>query len=159
MSTQYNIAVVITLCVFLGGCGGGGSTSSSVKLEPIFSSIQNNIFTPKCNFVGCHGSNGPAEGLSLVEGLAYNNLVGQLSTQVPEMARVQPNDPNGSYLILKLEGRAGNSGPDAIDTQMPFNRPPLSSAELAVIKEWILNGADDDNPASLNNDNIGPNTN
>ena len=47
-----------------------------------------------------------------------------------------PGDPDASYLIHKLEGRAGITG-----DRMPQGGPFLSSADIAVIRSWIQAGA------------------
>jgi methionine-rich copper-binding protein CopC len=54
---------------------------------------------------------------------------------VPSLQRVRPGDPDGSYLIQKLEGRA------AVGAQMPFGGPPLPASTIAFIRQWIANGA------------------
>ena len=47
-----------------------------------------------------------------------------------------PNDAENSYLIHKLDGRAGIVG-----NRMPEDAPFLTAAEIDVIKEWINAGA------------------
>jgi hypothetical protein len=54
---------------------------------------------------------------------------------VPSILRVVPGDPNNSYIIQKLEGHA------AVGAQMPFGGPPLDAAVIAVIRQWITDGA------------------
>jgi hypothetical protein len=50
---------------------------------------------------------------------------------------VIPGDPENSYLIHKLEGRAGIVG-----ARMPFNSPAyLTDGQIKVIKRWIEDGA------------------
>ena len=68
-------------------------------------------------------------------GLSFANLVNVPSTQV-ELDRVTPNDAENSYLIHKLDGRAGIVG-----NRMPEDAPFLTAAEIDVIKEWINAGA------------------
>ena len=50
-------------------------------------------------------------------------------------AAVVPGDPGNSLLIQRLEG--------TIAPRMPQNLPPLSPAEIDVIKQWIQEGAQD----------------
>jgi hypothetical protein len=50
--------------------------------------------------------------------------------------RVQPGDPENSYLVHKVEGRAGISG-----VRMPFNGTALTDGQILVIKRWIELGA------------------
>jgi hypothetical protein len=109
-----------------GGTGGGVLTAD-------FDSIQRNVFTPICTT--CHaGSNAP-QGLHLDAANSYSQLVGVASAEVPALLRVKPGNPASSYLVQKLEGRA------AIGAQMPFGGPPLSAATVAVIRQWISDGA------------------
>ncbi len=59
------------------------------------------------------------------------------STGKPGAVRVVPGDPERSYLIHKLEGRA-----DIVGLRMPRNNGPfLSKGQIAVIKRWIALGA------------------
>ena len=52
------------------------------------------------------------------------------------MDRVEPGDPDNSYLIRKLEG-----GPNINGQQMPFGGPPLDQAVIDDIRQWISDGA------------------
>lgn len=54
----------------------------------------------------------------------------------PELLRVNPGNPDESYLIHKLEGREGIVG-----SRMPLTSPPLSEAELELVRKWIAGGA------------------
>lgn len=53
--------------------------------------------------------------------------------------RVNPNDPDNSYLIHKVQGTPGISG-----AQMPFGGPPLSQSTIDQIRSWISSGAQND---------------
>ena len=70
-------------------------------------------------------------------GSAYSNLVGVSSTAKPGAIRVIAGNPSGSYLVQKLEGAA-----DIVGLRMPRNGPPyLTDAQVALIRQWIQNGA------------------
>jgi len=120
------------------GCGGSSNSPSApsetntTSLNATFSSIQRQIFTPRC--VACHGTvtNG---GLDLSASVAFANLVNTRSSQT-SLLRVAPGDPESSYLIHKLEGRA-----DIIGERMPQGGPFLSTTELDTIKAWVTAGA------------------
>ncbi len=105
-------------------------------LQPTLTSIQENIFNLNCALSNCHGSS-PQRELDLREGAARTNLVGVDSRGQPEFLRVDPGNPDDSYLVMKLEG-----DPRIIGSRMPLGREPLSSEEIAVIREWILGGAE-----------------
>lgn len=109
-----------------GGLGGGVLTAD-------FNSIQQNVFTPICTV--CHsGSNAP-HGLHLDAANSYDQLVGVPSVEQPTILRVAIGDPDGSYIIQKLEGHA------ATGAQMPFGGPPLPQATIDLIRQWISAGA------------------
>ena len=115
-------------------------TGPTPNLQPTFSSIQSEIFSQRC--VGCHTNVGrvPPMGLNLTEGNAYANLVGVPARGKAGATRVVPGDPENSYIIHKLEGRAGILG-----VRMPFgNGPFLTEGQMLVIKRWIELGAQND---------------
>lgn len=103
-------------------------------LGPTIESIQQNVFTPRC--ATCHaGANAPL-GLRLENAqTSYDNLVDVLSTESPPLDRVEPGDPDNSYLIHKLEGT------QTVGNQMPNGQPPLDPETIAVIRQWISDGA------------------
>ena len=100
-------------------------------LQPTFSSIQDNILTPKCVNAGCHP--GQLAPMSLRAGVAYNALVNvQSAFAIP---RVDPANANNSALYLKV------IGDNSVGARMPFSRNALSSEETNAIRDWINNGA------------------
>lgn len=126
----------------LGGCAGNGDglnengrpvEEDSGTLQPTFQSIQARVFTPVCT--GCHAGAAAPLGLRLDEGASYALLVNASSVEVPALRRVQPGNPDASYLIQKLEGRA------AVGSRMPLNAPALPQATIDVIRQWIADGA------------------
>jgi hypothetical protein len=139
------VAKLWTLCMTcaLAACAGNGDgldengrpieEDTGGTLQPTFQSIQDNVFTPVCT--GCHAGASAPLGLRLNEGSSYALLVNASSVEVPSLQRVQPGNPDSSYLIQKLEGTA------AVGSRMPLNQPPLPAATIAVIRQWITNGA------------------
>jgi hypothetical protein len=101
------------------------------------------ILTDKCTNPACHDGTNPAEGMNLTEGNAHANLVGVVANQcelVDNRERVDPANPDGSYLIDKI------LGVDLCGTntqQMPRGGAPLSEAEVDAFRKWIEQGADD----------------
>jgi hypothetical protein len=100
---------------------------------PEFQSIQDNVFTPICTT--CHSGAAAPQGLRLDSAASYAMLVNAPSVEAPALLRVAPGDPDRSYLIHKLEGRATVGG------RMPLNLPPLPDATIQVIRQWISDGA------------------
>jgi hypothetical protein len=104
------------------------SVSYSAHLEP--------LVTAHC--LGCHDSEDPKAKLVLDPGEGYGQLVGRRSVQVPEMALVEPGDPDASYLWLKLLHRApeGKGMPRTLT-----GTKKLQPAELELYRRWIEDGA------------------
>jgi hypothetical protein len=133
--------------MLIGACAGDGSgldengrplEEEAQALQPTLASIQRNVFTPVCT--SCHAGASAPLGLRLEEGASYALLVNAPSAEVPTVLRVAPGDPAASYLVQKIEGTA------AVGGRMPLNGPPLSADVIAVIRQWIAEGA----PASAN---------
>jgi hypothetical protein len=143
---QRRILLAGLLVIAAAGCDEKLSsvTGPTPQLEPTFSSIQRDIFNARdlagrqaC--IECHSDQGrtPSGGLVLLEGRAYQNLVGTTSTGKPGATRVIPGDPNDSYIIKKLEG-----APDIVGVRMPRgNGPFLTDGQIRVIRRWIEQGA------------------
>jgi hypothetical protein len=135
------------------GCGGGSGSSDGEPPEPPppppsppfgpnFSEIQAELFTPTCAVSGCHTGAAAPQGLRLDEANSYGLLVGVASTEAPAILRVEPGDPDNSYLIQKLEGTA------SVGDRMPLGGPFLPQASIDVIRQWIIDGALDDRAPS-----------
>lgn len=94
------------------------------------------IFTKSC--VKCHGNRHPKAGIDLSVGHAYQSIVNQPSSEVPDMMRIKPGKPAQSYLWLKLQHTASRG------TGMPrwlFFSRHLPQKQLSLIKIWIESGA------------------
>lgn len=109
------------------------SNSAAVTLAQ----LQTSIFAPKCS--GCHtgGGGGLPGSMNLSSANAsFAALVNVASLQQPALMRVNPGAAESSYIIHKLEGRAGIAG-----VRMPQGGPFLSTAEIDAVKAWINAGA------------------
>jgi hypothetical protein len=73
-------------------------------------------------------------GLDLRSGSSYGSLVDVRATSEP-ILRVSPGDPDGSYLVIKLEGR------QSVGDRMPQTGAALDSIDLTNIRNWIAQGA------------------
>jgi hypothetical protein len=135
---------LILMLLLLSGCGelnsptspGGGG--DPVDPNATFTRVQNEIFTPTCARAGCHDLIGQQTGLVLLAGRAHENIVGVSSVEVPQLRRVEAGDPNNSYLYRKITG-SGITG-----ERMPLQLPPLSDAQLKLVRDWIRRGAPND---------------
>jgi hypothetical protein len=114
--------------------GSGGDDNLPVAFPPTFTNIQQNVFNSIC--IQCHIGAAAPVGLILDEQNSYNLLVNVISNERPDTFRVQPGNPDNSYLIRKLEG-----GPDIAGAQMPLNLTPLSQESINAIRVWISQGA------------------
>jgi hypothetical protein len=101
--------------------------------DPTLANIQAQIFTPICT--ACHIGAGAPQGLRLDEANAFNDLVNVSAQQVGGLLRVDPFNPEDSYLVQKIEGTA------SVGAQMPFGGPPLPHEDIALIRDWISDGA------------------
>jgi hypothetical protein len=117
-----------------GGGGGGGGTPRVVKANPEFGADIQEIFDRRgCTASGCHGS-AQSAGLDLRSGSAYGSLVNVMASS-EAIVRVIPNDAQGSYLVIKLEGR------QSVGERMPRGASPLDATDLTNIRNWIDTGA------------------
>jgi hypothetical protein len=122
-------------------------TGPTPNLQISFASIQREIFNTtdasgRQACIGCHNAQqAPFVGnLNLADGSAYASLVGVASSGKRGAVRVIAGDPNGSYLVHKLEG-----GPDIVGNRMPNTGGPyLTPGQMAVIRRWIQEGAKND---------------
>ncbi len=145
MNARARLAAVAALMAVSSSCAGDGTGLDEfgnplgppgAALEPTLSSIQQHIFTAIC--IQCHSGAAAPLGLALNAGLSWSNLVGVSSVEVPELLRVNPGDPESSYIVRKIEGRSGIVG-----SRMPLGLAPLSDEQIAAIRGWIADGAQD----------------
>ena len=133
----------IALVSFLGAaCAGDGTGLEGVgggNAGPTLSADVQPILTANCALSGCHVGSDPQEGQNLSAGQTFSNVVNVASNELPTMDRVEPGQPDSSYLVHKIQGthlQVGGSG-----DRMPLARSPLSQAEIDVIRAWIQAGA------------------
>jgi hypothetical protein len=110
----------------------GGIPPGEIDTLSQFSVIQKNIFDQKCAVPGCHVEGTAAFDLVLSEGRSYGNLLNISSGEIPTLKLVKPGNPDSSYIVWKIEGRAGIVG-----ERMPRGRPPLSQDEIDSVIRWI----------------------
>lgn len=116
----------------------GSGTPEPIDPTATFTRVQNEVFTPTCGAIGCHGRANAQEQLTLAAGSAYANIVGKPSIETPSLARVQPLDPTNSYLYRKITG-TGITG-----DRMPQGGPFLTDLEEKLVRDWIRRGAPND---------------
>jgi len=131
------------VAIFLSGCQAGVGNEPEVPDPPqtslSFSAHIQPIFTGNCAFAaGCHAGPTPQQGMNLSDGQAYANIVNVFSNQVPRLRRIEPNNPDSSYMVLKLQGNAGSVG--GLGTRMPLGGQ-LTQAQIDTIRTWVAGGA------------------
>ena len=66
---------------------------------------------------------------------SFASLVNVLAVTGGGIDRVEPGNPNQSYLVHKIEGT------QTVGVRMPAGGAPLDAATIAAIRLWITNGA------------------
>jgi len=142
--SSYGIAA---LTLVLGACGAGTGDGldqngqplvaggGPVALAPTLASIQANVFSVNCAIPGCHGGGTVQFGLRLDPGFSAGNLINVASPRDPNLIRVIPGNPDGSFIIQKLEGT------QTLGDRMPDFGPYLPQSTIDVIRQWIQDGA------------------
>ena len=136
------IALAWAVAVAIAGCAGNGEgldengrpiDENPPPADDAFTQIQDTILTPHCTV--CHAGASAPLGLRLDAANSYAMLVDVASVENPALDRVEPGDPDASFLVQKIEGTAGFGG------RMPLGAAPLSVEETALIRQWIVDGA------------------
>jgi hypothetical protein len=140
------------LALLLAGCSAGNGEGLDANGQPIligppvvsdFQQIQDTVFTPICS--QCHiGANAPL-GLRLDAANSYALLVNVASGEVPSLLRVNPGNPNQSYIVQKISGTA------AVGGRMPLGQAALPQDRIDLIRQWIASGAP---PAAVASNNL-----
>jgi len=115
----------------------GATTGTPAPAESRFEAEVAPLLLTHCAI--CHMTGDEAGQLSLIPDNAIASLVGTKSAEAPGRTRVIPGDPDGSYLVMKLEGTHMAHG--GAGARMPFGGPPLPVEEIAKVRKWIAEGA------------------
>ncbi len=122
--------------VFSAANPGGELRGQLAAPAPTLTKVQADIFTPICSV--CH--TGVGAGLpgvqNLTAGHTYANIVDVTSIEDPSLKRVNPGDPDNSYLVRKIQG-----SPGIVGVQMPASGPHLTQAQIDEVRAWIAAGA------------------
>ncbi|MBI4914387.1 MAG: hypothetical protein HY825_00940 [Acidobacteria bacterium] len=129
-----------TAVLALAACG----TEKGLSFDPggpapdpdaTYTRVQAEIFTPSCALSGCHAGAAPQSGLDLSAGVAYQGIVGVPSVERADLNRIEPRDPERSYLVKKVRGDADIAG-----SQMPLGGA-LTADEIGLLTDWVRRGA------------------
>ena len=136
---------ILVVALLAAGCGklaelpsdpGGGLPPPDPTAT--FARVQSTVFTTNCTTIGCHDRLGQQSQLVLTADRSYAAIVNVPSVETPSLSRVAPGDPSNSYLYRKIIG-SGITG-----DRMPQGQPPLSDAQIALVRDWIRRGAPND---------------
>lgn len=142
---RYAPAFLLAAAAFTAACDEKLSSIAgpTPDLAPTFSTIQRDVFgaadsTGRRACASCHTSVGrvPSGGLDLSGDGAYDRIVNRPANLKAGAIYIIPGDPDGSYMVQKLEGAPGISG-----VRMPFGGPYLQDGQIQIIRRWITNGA------------------
>lgn len=117
-------------------------TTFSKDVFPLFTTCATN---------DCHGTQGNVNGVFISNNDARSTVPGLVnvpSKKLSTMVYVKPGDPNGSFLMRKLDGShcaldAQCTGGTCGDT-MPNKTSQLSVEERDKVRRWIAQGAKND---------------
>jgi hypothetical protein len=137
-TTAIATAVVVSLACAGDGTGvdngnGGDTVTFAGDVQPILSA--------NCAFSGCHATSDikpSGKPMNLSVGQAYANTVNVESLELAGMDRIEPGDPDESYLVHKIQGTQADVGGGG--GRMPLGGQ-LSAAEIETIRSWIATGA------------------
>jgi hypothetical protein len=90
------------------------------------------IFMKNCSLSGCHQGQYPPLGLNLGEAQFQDSLINVPSQEVPRLKLMDTQNPEQSYLLMKIKGSEGIVG-----KQMPANSPPMEPEEILAIESWV----------------------
>ncbi len=124
----------IAAALSLTGCADkGGDSGSPSTPAPSFAKVRDEVLVQSCGFGSCHGSG--VGGLQLDAEMTLDALVDAPSTVLTDEVLVIAGDPDGSYLIAKMEDASGIEG-----AVMPPSGA-LTEERIAIVRDWIAAGA------------------
>jgi hypothetical protein len=132
------VACVVLTSVTLPSCGGESDTSTTYEddIQPLFNQRCNTCHHPSTPIgVDIQNPFAPERGLVNSENSWYvANPAGGLAER-----NVVPFQPENSFLIDKLTGDLPVNGSGG--SSMPYQIPPLAPEEIAVLEQWVTDGA------------------
>ena len=100
-----------------------------------FTRVQGEVFSVSCALAGCHAGAAPQAGMDLSPTASFAATVRVPSTQRSELARIEPSEPDRSYLVLKVRGDPGILG-----SRMPLTGS-VTAAQVQLVVDWVRRGA------------------
>lgn len=167
MRAPHYLSAMLVVAAF--GCSddlvaGGPDVDAGVDDDPLLSitpdfesgsleELQVTIIQERCSGQPglCH--NGQFEPNLSTTANTYAYLVNRPALENGTRLRVNPGDPDSSFIIDKLRNRN-------VQTQMPLGAEPLTEEQIGMVEDWIENGGlrspDADAPIKLNEPPLPP---
>jgi len=127
--------------VLLAGCF---SEHTTVALEDVsFALDVAPVLNGSCAFSGCHdtpNANPGSKPMVLTTAQAYDQIVNVRAAQ-STLDRIEPGNPDASYLIHKLQGTHLSPPANGSGGRMPAGANPLAPSVIAMIRQWVTEGA------------------
>lgn len=132
------LPVLLSAVIGAAGCAGDGPPVEADGSP--YDVIQRTIFDTQCATGSCHVAGVNQGNLNLEAGRSYAELIGVQPANAAAAAagyeRVVPFDPTNSFLLIKLTNPRPEHG-----SLMPLGFPPLSPAQIDLVRQWIADGA------------------
>ena len=136
--TRSFVLPVIAVAALMQVGASGGHVSFRQDVAP--------ILTTSCSTRSCHGGSRAPELRGHDDASKMRAaLLATGDDERPGARYVIPGDPDGSFLVQKIEGRMSTSECADHDCgeAMPLDNPPLSPEARQTIRAWIAQGAED----------------
>ncbi len=109
----------------------GESDSSDAGNDKLQENVTR-ILKKSCSVAGCHRGNYPPLNLNLEKDKFMKSLVNIPSQGIPSLKLVDTNNPEKSYLLMKIKGDASIVG-----KRMPAGSSPLKESDIKTIEDWV----------------------
>lgn len=130
------LPALLLMALFVTGCERAGPLEEDTPASATLSAIQVRIFDTSCAVSGCHAGSNPQLGMSLEAGQAFASIVNVPSVERADLLRIDPGNPDDSYLLKKIRGDG-----DIVGMRMPLGRSNLSADDIELVRQWIQDGA------------------
>lgn len=114
----------------------GESNSSNSANDKLQENVAR-ILKKSCSVAGCHRGNYPPMNLNLGKDKFIKSLVNIPSQEAPSLKLVDTDNPEKSYLLMKIK-----VDESIVGQRMPLGSPPLKDSEIKIIENWITSLSD-----------------
>jgi hypothetical protein len=90
------------------------------------------IMQQSCATSGCHQGAFAKKKLNLESAKFLAALVDRPSLQAEKYKLVDTENPQKSYLLIKVRGDSG-----MVESRMPIEAPPLQAEEIKALEDWV----------------------